>query len=476
MRQLVALAALCTPAAAAAVVDWTAGPTAWKTAREASLSAEPGLWSEANGCDPKALSQAAPLTVLFGLATFWNEVRAARDARGGSAGQPLEVHVLGAAYPFEGRSDWGLLAARRPPDVPKVRVVLVLGTPFQADGVPEMRAAEKPEGTHAASLLQVSSGRLVSGDTSARQRQRHLAAMRRHPIGGYWDEGEGRLMCSGKGAATSRSEGFDPRSVCRDHGNGLEVVCVEKFYQDVSGELPEPDLAVMFNPGFPQPGRRSWDAVLLDLLARNVTMLVSSQVYGDGPPSSLLEQGGGRPGGPWHVQTSEDFQTTATMAHYGASSKGVRQSPFPILEAEDNDVVAKNAVVQVIRGFREGRAPPKAPSATQAARDREFLEGVDWKRVSKRGKSDLGTVLSMKKSLLVPVSRAYDDATREVFLPILADQVAEMKLSDAQREKLRRLGVPLGPEGLLQEPRPARAQRWGPRALVWLMENVGVFF
>merc|ERR1712203_158625 len=91
--------------------DWSQGAAAWRAAKEETESNEKTMWTTENGCDPIALRSAAPLTVLFGISSFWNELEAVHSKRGAA---PFEIHVIGAAYPFEGRADWHLLARKRP--------------------------------------------------------------------------------------------------------------------------------------------------------------------------------------------------------------------------------------------------------------------------------------------------------------------------------------------------------------------------
>merc|ERR1719331_2750728 len=81
------------------------------------------------------------------------------------------------------------------------------------------------------------------------------------------------IKCKGQAAKDAKS--FKKSELCRNHGNGLEVVCVEKYYQEASADLPKPDLVVMFSPGFPQLGRRSWDQVLRPLLDSTVPIMVN---------------------------------------------------------------------------------------------------------------------------------------------------------------------------------------------------------
>merc|ERR1719183_2251491 len=94
-------------------------------------------------CAARVMHSSAPLTLLFGLSTFWEDIKNYRASSGAGSDKPLEIHIPGSAYPFEGRSDWSLLASHKPADIPAVRIVLVLGTPWHEDNVPVMKAAKE---------------------------------------------------------------------------------------------------------------------------------------------------------------------------------------------------------------------------------------------------------------------------------------------------------------------------------------------
>merc|ERR1719473_1427632 len=91
----------------------------------------------------------------------------------------------------------------------------------------------------------------------------------------------GAIECAKDGSLAGNDDSFRVADLCKDHGNGLEVVCVEKYYQEVSAELPKPDLVAMFSPGFPQIARRSWDTVLQKLLQMEVPIMVGDLLYSD---------------------------------------------------------------------------------------------------------------------------------------------------------------------------------------------------
>merc|ERR1719262_665460 len=96
---LACIAVLCASISGAPVHNagrtWSAGRASWQAAWDHEL------WDQPNACDPTVLQSSAPLTVLFGLSSIWERIRQRREA-GGLTEKPLEVHVLGASYPFEG--------------------------------------------------------------------------------------------------------------------------------------------------------------------------------------------------------------------------------------------------------------------------------------------------------------------------------------------------------------------------------------
>lgn len=423
-----------------ATKDWSQGKASWQAVREA----DPQLWDEENSCDSRVLKGSAPLTVLFGLSTFWEHVQDQRYATG-STDKPLEIHVLGAAYPFEGRSDWSILASRRPPGVPAVRVVLVLGTPWHADNVPEPE--KNPEAGTA--LLQLSS----------------------KPIAGTWSNNKEMLVCENDVELEQLDAAWKKADFCRDHGNGLEVVCVEKYYQDASADLPKPDVAVMFSPGFPQLARRSWDQVLRGLLDDNVVVMVGDLLNRRMPVSQVF--GHSRPGAPWTVapHSDEDGMTLIGMNAYGAHRLGTRRAPFPVLIMHGKTGIAKNAVLQVFRGRVAGYSASEQsmPSAAVLAKDSEFVHATNWKNVFKnvRGFEDMAK--EVRESLLIPTSKAYEMAMRNYYMPELRKRASDKKssLSSKQQAKLKTLGL-LG-NGAFD-----KSQRWGPRTWVYLSMTLDV--
>jgi len=399
------------------LLNWERGPAAWKTARAAVSGKQTKLWYEPNACDHAVLRASAPLTVLFSVTTFWREIQERRAAIG-NTGKPLEVHVIGASYPFEGRSDWSLLSRSRPPEVPSVRVVLVLGTPFQSDNVPPM-----------------------SDDfqTSLLQRQIH----RKQPNAGYWNSERMQIACQGRGewGTHALDDGWSKSQLCRDHGNGLKVLCLERLYADVRHELPRPDVAMLFSPGFPQLERRTWDAELRGLLQEGVPTFVSDAVMEPNWGRLVFRHGRWVPhGGHWDMgrnwKHNEPAMTLMTMRKYGARSFGALRAPFPILHHEEGDVIAKNAVVQLFIGYDANHKPAMSPSIAEVASDAVSLEDVDWE--------ELGINSDLERSLSTPVSEAYDWACQAWYFPGVTKIVRKQGCSSfapSARKKLLDLGL-----------------------------------
>jgi hypothetical protein len=376
---------------AAKTVDWAAGSASWKQATQ--LHDEEDLWSQPNFCDSRVLTSSAPLTVLFGISTFWDLVKGQRGSL--HTGRPLEVHVLGAAYPFEGRSDWSLLSSRRPPEIPAVRVVLVLGTPWQEDNVPHMEAKESE-----ASMLQ-GGQEVVVPDTGNVQ--------------------DGMISCSEDTNQTKKDVSFTKADYCRDHGNGLEVVCIEKYYQDVSTELPKPDAVVMFSPGFPQIARRSWDSVLRSLLASEVPIMVGDLASGNSM-AEVFPVGEGKaatvPGDKWPKENMRQSEgegaiTLMAMRAYGARRVGAFRNPFPIFipQKPDDTIIAKNAVLQVFSGRLADAKPLEMPSPAEIEDRKKKVAGLNLRRYFK----DKDSAQEIKAAMLIPTSKAFDMAMWQMY-------------------------------------------------------------
>lgn len=408
--------------------DWSSGASAWQSAM-GKYEAESDLWTQPNFCDAKVLHGSAPLTVLFGLSTFWDEVKARRDSLEPSGAaetsKPLEIHIPGAAYPFEGRSDWSLLADHRPPDVPKVRVVLVLGTPWHEDNVPVMDGAREHDEVDKTNLLQFG--------VSIRKPKPEVGSV----------GSEGQLQCRKKSTLAKGDEDFRKADLCRDHGNGLEVVCVEKYYQEAAAELPKPDLVVMFSPGFPQLARRSWDKPLRALMDSDVPIMVNdllpdtdSKIY-DVTGKSLPQ-----PGKEWTFdrKTGEGGMTLTAMEAYDAKRVGGWRNPFPIYIPQDDVVIAKNIMVQLYRGRNPGARPWVMPSRDALKRRKRLLNLVKFTDFL-----DKDNAKEVKKSLLTPTSTAYDKAMWIFYRDTVKKQVMDKRAKDSKkyRNRLRKEWKPI---------------------------------
>lgn len=419
------LAAPAQSPAQSATVDWASGKASWKQATQAT-SGDERLWTQPNFCDSRVLHSSAPLTVLFGVSTFWDEIKHRRaslaqvDGATATASKPLELHVLGAAYPFEGRSDWSLLASRRPADVPSVRVVLVLGTPWHMDNVPRMTMAKEFD-ENRSFLMQL--GAAVRNTTRSKA-----------PETGKISGGE--LKCDKKGDMTKEDKTFTKADLCKDHGNGLEVVCIEKYYQAVEAELPKPDAVVMFSPGFPQIARRSWDLVLRHVLSSEVPVMVCDLVYADSIPDAFKNGKGKhvRSGGKWSVKRTrfEDGMTLRAMRAYGARRLGAYRNPFPILiDRGHGDFTAKNAVLQVFRGRLNHAKPWKFESAKKQEHRKKVIGDVKMQLDSPED------VKEIRDSMLVSTSKAYDRGMWQIY----RDQIRDAVKEQIQKKKARNVTI-----------------------------------
>jgi len=318
--------------------DFTKGDAAWRERHAELVRRKPDVFSKRqqqfkNGS--VTLATAAPLTALYVLAH--NHGRLFPD---GAVPNPLRVHVLGAAYAFEGRGDWRVLGEAMPPGV-SLEVSLVLGTPKEADGVPEMERIRKFK-----------------------------------------------------------------QELCREHGT-TKVLCIESYYQKVMEELERPHLAIMFNPGFPQVHRRTWDPSLLFLLRERIPTAVSSQL--------TVERGSWpKAGRHWDTRfyddSNEDFPVHATLEAYKANIWSTTGSPFFVV----SDVYIKNGVIDFFQGLRRGAALPPPPAAVPSE-DVEFLKECDWKRVERITDDDT-LHDEMRDALMTPVSDAFVRAADTVYL------------------------------------------------------------
>lgn len=478
-------------------VAWSKGKFSWKQVREET---DDGLWDSQNGCDTRAMRGSAPLTTLFGLSNVWDHIKEQRRSRATSSGsdeeKPLEIHVVGAAYPFEGRSDWSLLASRRPPEIPKVRVVLVLGTPWQSDTVPDMEAEEAgsenqlhleadddedddddededddddDEREAPLALLQVGSR---ARRQSQKQRQQRKS---KKPAGNQYNDGE--VTCTGE-SLHKLDASFKKEDFCKDHGNGLEVVCLEKFYQQSFDELPKPDAVVMFSPGFPQLGRRTWDTVLRKVLDEETVLMVGDQLDRH---SWKWEKHSVAPGSHWKVEkgSKEDGMTWMGLDAYGAKRLGAWRSPFPLLiDRGEDDKVGKNAILQIFAGRRPDVEPESMPSKEEVEKSQALIEAFDF---TKAFGGDKGVGQEFKDSLLQPVSSAYARGTQELYEQEIRRLVQERGLDDftpKQRKMLEAFGLTSKPMRLLDQKRgraggdAAAAPLWGPEAYLFFLKEL----
>lgn len=337
--------------------DFTSGDAAWKERLSELIARYPNSFSRQrteNNYDKQTLATAAPLTVLYVLAH--NHKRLFPH----TVPNPLRVHVLGAAYPFEGRGDWELLASAMPPGV-SLEVSLVLGTPDQADGVPDVRIQEIK-----------------------------------------------KQLCRTRGIVT--------------------VKCIESYYQHVMHDIAKPHLAMMFNPGFPQVHRRTWDPTLLYLLQEKIPSAVSAQ--------TVLSKGWPQAGEPWFSDfteyANEDYPINATLVAYGADTWGATGSPFPIVEKNG---VIKNSVIELFQGLLHGAILP-TPPASIPQEQIEFLNTVDWEKAEQMTNDD-SLHDEMKDALMTPVSVDFVHAADEVYSQYLR-KVTESPDFQEKSEKVRR--------------------------------------
>lgn len=426
------------------MVSWEAGKRSWKAARNDDLENR-DLWDKPNACDPKVLKSSAPLSVLFGMTKVWDRIQKRRTADG-RADKPLEIHVLGAAYPFEGRSDWSLLASRKPSGVPRIRVSLILGTPYQSDNVPPMEG--KP----------VALSEIFGNIT---------------PKAGKWSPNKEEVVCSGKGdwGMMDVDKGWKKKDFCRDYGNGLEVVCVEKFYQDVRADLAAPDLAVMFSPGFPQLGRRSWDNVLIGLLNDKVPLMLSDVITTRSWGYNLTLPEFGKkpipPGGKWNPakDIGEDWQTWIAMKKFGAQRLIARRGPFPILHFEDGGTLAKNAVIQVYEGYKPNRKPTPPLSEDAIKKYEAEFKKVNWEEI---GTGDCSPQ-ELKHIFKFPTSRAFDNAVRALYLEDFKQEARHRhsRLTEKQLARLQRLGL------IASDAPNKKHKRWNLKAWAFILKTLG---
>lgn len=403
-----------------ASVDWSQGEKSWRDAMSSQMDE---LWTSWNFCDVRAISTSPPLTTLFGLTKLWPEMS---KRRAKSAEKPLEIHVLGAAYPFEGRSDWSLLSERRPADVPSVRIVLVLGTPWQDDNVPVSQHIEEFDPNLS----------LIATNVTLYQAKLGLASNLRHPESG--NEKDGKLTCDGSSSVTQLDKTWKKAELCKDHGNGLEIVCLERYYQDVSSELPAPDAVLLFSPGFPQLMRRSWDIVLQSVLSQDVPVLVGDLLNADSLENLF---GGGThrveamPGEHFQVLdgSMEDGMTLMAMDAYRAKRLAAYRNPFPILiQTQEEGVIAKNAVLQIFQGRKADAEPFYRPTLQDVAQRQTILKQSRLTKVIR----DAHLADDILRSLAIPTDPAYDAAMMKLYMSGIQEQ-AEAQISNTDDGQLK---------------------------------------
>ncbi len=309
------------------MADCSAGEKAWLLRYNCSLE----LWSCPNFYNPTAVRFSPPLTLIYILSKFWNRIIREGDS------DKLEIHILGASYPFEGLGHWETLYQSMPNYIKQLKIVLVVKEMYFNDNVP-------------------------------------------HIISRKWNI----------------------KSEFPKIKDGLEIRIEHGYYQDIMDRLKVPDLVVMFNPGFPQIMRRTWDPVILHLLEKQIPTVVSVQtVLGN---SQKFRP---KPGFPWCIkytdEENEDFPVLTTLNCYGANILSVTGCPFPIIWDHGNTFICKNSVILVFCGLTEGKVLHRAQPISEE--DKNFLNQY---KIRARYRS-------LYRALCYPVSRSYDDATRQVY-------------------------------------------------------------
>jgi len=257
------------------------------------------------------------------------------------------------------------------------------------------------------------------------------------------------ITCNGKMAEDDMS--FKKADLCRNHGNGLEVVCVEKYYQEASKDLPKPDFVVMFSPGFPQLARRSWDQVLRPLLDSKVPIMVSDIMRDDQVkrPDDIYDASGSAlpaPGSEWRISemVGEGALTLGAMTAYEAHEVGAFRNPFPIYIGErgQGGTTAKCMIVQLFQGRTPNAKPWEVPSTTAMSSLKAFVEGIDWVGALD---DDEENAAEVKMSFLFPCSTAYDKAMWMHYRKRVQKKVARMsrrgQIKRSWKPTLEKLGL-----------------------------------
>mmetsp|Transcript_63194 Transcript_63194/g.150698 ORF Transcript_63194/g.150698 Transcript_63194/m.150698 type:complete len:551 (+) Transcript_63194:121-1773(+) len=301
-----------------------------------SLFQEDGdLWTNPNARSAKAVSTVVPYSLLYVLATC-PELRPLPDT--------LVVHLLGATFSLEGRSEWGLfkkLLTRQHPEVQKVSILLNLAEPFMTDNTAAVNTDKTPENM-----------------------KRSDPGMR--PLD------------------TDRI--FTAKDACSAHGvEGLTVTCVYGNYQnnlaaaeDGKLRLERPTIAMMINPGLGQPIRRTWDPVLNFLLDEKITTIISTQMDGrPGRPGASYDPFqlknhyfSGKLGDPFDDETRNSAEV---MRAYGATLLSSTVSPFPLIYKSPKYGLScvHNAVLTVYHGRVPNVPPCKVEGPSK--QEREWL-------------------------------------------------------------------------------------------------------
>jgi hypothetical protein len=294
-----------------------------------------------------------------------------------------------------------------------------------------------------------------------------------NPAAGKWSTKQEEILCKGQGlwGTNEMDKDWSKEDLCRDHGNGLEVVCIENFYEKVRGELPRPDLAVMFSPGFPQLGRRTWDTVLVGLLNNNVpAMTVDLVILNSWGYKVRVPAFGARrpvaPGEKWDPSQDigEDGQTWLTMSKYGAYRLKARRNPFPIVHPESEGFLAKNAVVQIYQSYKPNRKPTPALTDSDIAKHMALVRTIDWEHLGTHRcpSGDLKSIFS------IPTSVPFDNAIRDMYIEEyqrLAQKRFE-SLSTKAANKLKKYGV-------LKDDGKIRRKHWGLKQWAYILKTLG---
>jgi hypothetical protein len=252
----------------------------------------------------------------------------------------------------------------------------------------------------------------------------------------------GSIDCLGQSKLIEADKSFTKEDLCRDHGNGLEIVCVEKLYQDAVGELPKPDLVAMFSPGFPQLARATWDPVLRSLLDSGVPIMVGDLLSTDkhfcdaqndlpSPGSDLLVT--------W--DTPEAGMTLNAMDAFEAHQLGSKRGPFPLVipQGGSEEYIAKNAVLQVFQGRKKGAEAFEVPSAELMKTRKATVEEAHIQQYME----DNGSAKELIQSLLSPMSAQYLKAMWQMYRNSVTDVYIkkEYQLSKEDQNTAQEMGL-----------------------------------